>query len=84
MSDAGGGIGHLGDLRLGHVYRVGEPDVGPHPTDALRICQRGHAESIDTERFFIDRLRDVSVQRDPVVAGEHRRLSHQVRCYRER
>ena len=64
--------------RVGEVHAVREPDVVAEPAELLEVLDRPHAEPLEAERLLLDGLGHVRVQPNAALAGELRRLGHQL------
>ena len=84
MGDAGAGLGEAADLGVGEMDAVRAPDVVREPAELLEVLDGRAAEALAAERLLLHRLGEVRVELEPELAGECRRLGHQLARDRER
>ena len=78
VRDAGAGGGETADLGVGEVDAMGAPDVLGQPAELLEVLDGRAAEPLAAELLLLDRLGQVRVQLQAELAGERRRLGHQL------
>ncbi len=84
VGNPGTGTGEQLDAMLVELYAVGVPDVVADPAEVFGILGGRHAEFFTAVGDVVDVLGEVGVQRNAILARQHRSFAHQVAADRER